>query len=99
MHHITVTNEILKSFQTKDDIGSLYNQRFHITLDDQITWQDDSISLGNNTAYIELSKARMKELKVKLEDEVSVEQKLDFSKYGFKVTEEFTEVLEQVQEE
>lgn len=55
--------------------------------------------MGNNTAYIELSKARMKELKVKLEDEVSVEQKLDFSKYGFKVTEEFTEVLEQVQEE
>ena len=99
MHNVTVTDEILKSFWTKDNTGLLYNKHFHITLNDQITWQSGSVSLGNNTAYIELSKARMKELKVKLEDEVSVEQKLDFSKYGFKVTEEFTEVLEQVQEE
>ena len=95
MHHVTVTDEILKSFWTKDDTGSLYNQRFHITLNDKITWQGGSVSLGNNTAYIALSKARMKELDVHLNDEVSVELKRDFSKYGFEVPEEFTEVLEQ----
>lgn len=95
MHHVTVTDEILKSFWTKEDTGSLYNQRFHITLNGQITWQGGSVSLGNNTAYIALSKARMKELDVHLEDEVSVELKRDFSKYGFEVPEEFTEVLEQ----
>ncbi|NRA13337.1 MAG: hypothetical protein HRT57_15430 [Crocinitomicaceae bacterium] len=95
MHHVTITDEILKSFRVKDDTGSLYNQRFHITLNGQISWQGGSVSLGNNTAYIALSKARMKELDVHLGDEVSVELKRDFSKCGFEVPEEFTEVLEQ----
>jgi hypothetical protein len=95
MHHVVVTDEILKSFWTKEDTGSLYNQRFHISLNGQISWQGGSVSLGNNTAYIALSKARMKELDVHLGDQVSVELKRDFSKYGFDVPEEFTEVLEQ----
>ena len=95
MHHVTVTDEILKSFWTDDDTGSLYNQRFHITLNHQITWQGGSVSLGNNTAYIALSKARMKALDVHLNDEIDVELKRDFSKYGFEVPVEFTEVLEQ----
>lgn len=37
----------------------------------------------------------MKELDVHLNDEISVELKRDFSKYGFDVPEEFIEVLEQ----
>ena len=95
MHHVTVTDEILSSYWTNDDTGSLYNQRFHITINDKVTWQGGSVSLGNNTAYIALSKARMKELDVHLNDTVEVELKRDFSKYGFDVPEEFTEVLNQ----
>lgn len=95
MHHITVTDAILQSFWTDDDKGSLYNQRFHITINDSVTWQGGSVSLGNNTAYIAFSKARMKQLNVDLNDEVNVQLVRDFSKYGFDVPEEFTEVLNQ----
>lgn len=95
MHHITITDEILKSFWTEKDKGSMYNQRFYITVNDSITWQGGSMPLGDNKAYIVLSKARMKKLDVHLNDEVNVELKRDFSKYGFVVPEEFTEVLNQ----
>jgi len=95
MHHITISNEVLKSFWTAEDEGSLYNQRFHITINDTITWQAGTMASGNNNAYIVFSKARMKKLDARLNDEVKVELKRDFSKYGFDVPEEFTEVLNQ----
>ena len=95
MHHITITEEVLKSFWADKDKDSLYNQRFYITINDSITWQGGSMPLGNKSAYIVLSKARMKKLDVHLNDEVKVELKRDFSKYGFDVPEEFTEVLNQ----
>lgn len=98
MHYITVTDAVLKSFWTDDDKGSMYNQRFHITLNNSITWQAGTVSLGNNTAYIVVSKTRMKELDVHLKDEVHVQLKRDYSKYGFEVPEEFIEVLNQDQE-
>lgn len=40
----------------------------------------------------------MKELDVHLNDEVSAELKRDFPKYGFEVSEEFTEITEQYHE-
>jgi len=95
MHHIIVTDTILNTHKTANDKGSLYNQRFKITVNDTVTWQGGSVSLGNNTAYIALSKARMKELDVLLGDEVEVYLERDHSKYGFDVPEEFTEVLNQ----
>ncbi len=94
LHHIVITAEILEKF-INNKTKSKYNQRFRITLNNKITWQAGSTSLGDETAYITVSKARMKELDVHLNDEVSVLLELDTSKYGFDVPEEFTVVLEQ----
>ena len=95
LRHITVSKEILEKFWTEDDNGSLYNQRFIITLNDTIQWQAGSVSLGNNTAYITVSTERMKQLQVDLLDTVNVELERDFSEYGFDVPIEFEEVLNQ----
>lgn len=93
MHYITVHDDVLEAFV--EDGEFLYNQRFYITLNDVITWQAGTVSLGNNAAYITLSKARMKTLDVHYGDEVEVRLKKDSSEFGFDVPEEFTEVLRQ----
>lgn len=93
MHYITVNDAILEAFVEEGEL--LYNQRFHVTLNDLVTWQGGTVSLGNNTAYITLSKARMKKLDVHFGDEVQVSLEKDTSEFGFDVPEEFTEVLKQ----
>lgn len=95
LHHITISEEILQLFHTTEDKGSVFNQRFEITVNECVTWKAGTVSLKNRTAYITLSKARMKELKVALGDTVSFRLKKDTSKYGMDVPEEFTELLRQ----
>lgn len=94
MHHITVEDTILEEFATEAD-ASIYNQRFIVTVNGKVTWRGGTVSLGNNSAYIAFSKARMKELDVHLGDTVEVSLEKDTSKYGFDVPEEFEEVLRQ----
>ncbi len=95
LRYITVSKEILEKFWTKEDEGSIFNQRFIITLNDSVQWQAGSVSLGNNEAYITVSADRMKKLKVDLGDTVKVTLERDFSEYGFEVPIEFEEVLNQ----
>lgn len=94
MSYITVTDAILETFMEEGD-KLLYNQRFDVTVNDQVTWQAGTVSLGNNTAYITFSKARMKAIGVGLGDEVTVYLEKNRSEYGFDVPEEFEEVLRQ----
>jgi hypothetical protein len=95
LRHITVSKKVLEKFWTKEDDGSIFNQRFIITLNDSVHWQAGSVSLGNNEAYITVSADRMKKLKVDLGDTVKVTLERDFSEYGFEVPIEFEEVLNQ----
>ncbi len=94
MHYIIVTNDILDQFLEEND-NSRYNQRFLVTINDQVKWQGGTVSLGNDSAYITLSNARMKALDVHLNDEVSVSLEKDKSEYGFEVPEEFEAVIAQ----
>ena len=94
MSYISVTDEILQEFMEKGD-KLLYNQRFDVTINDQVSWQGGTVSLGNNTAYITFSKARMKEIDVGLGDTVTVQLVKNRLEYGFDVPEEFEEVLKQ----
>lgn len=94
MHHFTVMDEVLAAFcdaKTK----SIYNQRFSITLNDTVTWKGGTVALGNQSAYIAVSKDRMKTLGIHEGDEVSVTLEKDNSKYGLDVPQEFEEVLRQ----
>lgn len=98
LNYITVDAEVLEKFQEKDDSNSVYNQRFVVTMNKSVTWRGGTVSLGNNQAYITLSKARMQKLKVDLGDFVDVCLVKDHSEYGFDVPEEFEEILRQDQE-
>lgn len=95
LNHITVDAEILTKFLKKEDASSVFNQRFIVTINHSVTWKGGTVSLGNNQAYITLSKARMKQLKVDLGDVVEVCLEKDASLYGFDVPEEFEEILRQ----
>jgi len=90
-----VQRELLEKTQTSEDKGSVFNQRFEVTINDKIKWKGGTTALGNDSAYIAFSKARMKEINVQPNDEVDVILTRDTSEYGFDVPEEFSEVLEQ----
>lgn len=94
-HYIEITREELEKTWTDKDKGSIFNQRFVITVNDSVSWHGGSMSLGNDLAYIAISKARMKEARAELGDTVMVSLERDHSKYGFIVPEEFEEVLRQ----
>jgi len=94
MHYITLDAGILESF-ADDQTKSIYNQRFKVTINDAITWQAGSTSLGNGSAYITFSAARMKKIGVRIGDQVSVQLEKDHSEFGFEVAIELREVLEQ----
>lgn len=95
LHYISVTEDILQQHLTEEDTGSVFNQRFQITINETVSWKAGSVSLGNKAAYITLSKARMKQLGVDLGDTVSVLLIKDTSKYGMDVPPEFEELLRQ----
>ena len=94
MSYISVSDEILEQFMEEGD-KLLYNQRFNITVNDEVKWQGGTVSLGNNSAYITFSKDRMKKIDVGLGDTVTVHLEKNRSEYGFDVPEEFDEVLQQ----
>lgn len=93
LRHITISDEVLKLFRKAEDSGSLYNQRFIVTLNNVLTWKAGTVSLGNSTAYITISLARMRQLALDLNDNVTVTLERDYSTYGFDVPIEFEEVL------
>lgn len=95
LFHITIPKEILLKTVQKDHSGSIYNQRFIITIDDKLSWHAGSVSLGNESAYITISKARLKKLDKHLGDKLIVKLEVDTSEFGFEVPEEWTACLEQ----
>ena len=94
-HYLEIDKHLLKEFWSEGDSGSVFNQRFIITVNKTTTWHGGTMALGNNKAYIAISKTRMKEVNAQLDDIVTVELVKDYSKYGFIVPEEFEEVLRQ----
>lgn len=94
LHHIIIEKSILEKTCPENHEGSIYNQRFDVTLNGTVKWKGGSVSLGNETAYITVSQARMKKLDIVRGDTVEVELEPDSSKYGMDVPEEWTESLE-----
>jgi antitoxin component of MazEF toxin-antitoxin module len=94
MSYISVSDDILETFMEEGD-KLLYNQRFDVTVNDGVSWQGGTVSLGNNMAYITFSQARMKQIGVEIGDTVTVQLEKNRSEYGFDVPEEFAEVLRQ----
>ena len=53
------------------------------------------VAYGNGRAYISINKKRLKKFGVELDDEVSLELRLDNSKYGMEMPKELDALLEQ----
>ncbi|MBI1836835.1 MAG: YdeI/OmpD-associated family protein [Flavobacteriia bacterium] len=87
MDIIQQLNTILKS--------NKINHRVIISINDTISWQGGIVALGEGLGYITVSTARMKKLNLHLDDSVSINLKLDNSKYGFDMPEELEELLQQ----
>lgn len=93
LFHITIPKSILQTHIL--DGESLYNQRFHVTVNNKISWRSGTMPLGDESAYITISKARMKDLDVSLGDSISINLEKDTSEFGMEVPIEFEELLRQ----
>mgnify|MGYP003639071529 CR=1 FL=1 len=94
-HYITLTKSQLEQTFSANEKGSIYNQRYTIHINNKVNWKGGSLALGNNQAYIALSKERMKKSNCAFNDTVEVTLERDHSLYGFDVPEEFEELLRQ----
>ncbi|GAA0894389.1 hypothetical protein GCM10009122_40700 [Fulvivirga kasyanovii] len=88
MKYLEVPKEVV------DEFGTL-KIRLVCTVNNSLNFQCGLMALGEGKAYISINAKRMKELGVKLGDEVHVALKKDDSKYGMDVPEELAELLKQ----
>ncbi len=96
-HFFVIGKDVLENFHAPDD-ESLFSKRFEITINNKVNWRGGSMVLGEGRSYLTISKARMKELNVALDDEIMIELEKDNSEYGMDVPTEFQEVLAQDKE-
>lgn len=94
LHYLEVSSEALSALNDNQEIGK-FNQRVIIKVNDKIEWQAGIVALGEGKGYITLSKARMKELGVQLEDKVNFTLTKDHSEYGHEFPLELQEVFTQ----
>lgn len=88
MKYLEIPKEVV------DEFGTL-KIRLVCTVNNSLTFQCGLMALGEGKAYISINAKRVKELGVKLGDEVHVALKKDDSKYGMDVPEELAELLKQ----
>lgn len=91
MHYLEIPQEVVQQ------LGTL-KQRLHCTVNAKVKFQCGLMALGEGKAYISISKKRMQELGVKLEDTVTVKLEKDDSTYGTEMPAEMEELLRQDEE-
>ena len=89
MHYLDIPPAVLKK------LTNGLKSRWICTVNDSLSFQCGMMPLGKGGAFIMLSKKRMKELNVLLNDKVTVELSPDNSEFGMPVPEELVEVFAQ----
>jgi hypothetical protein len=79
-------------------LGGTLNIRLLCTVNNKLTFQCGLVALGQGDAYITINLARMKKLKLKTGDTVTVKLEKDESEYGLPMSEELEAVLHQDEE-
>jgi Bacteriocin-protection, YdeI or OmpD-Associated/Domain of unknown function (DUF1905) len=87
MHYVFIPSEIIQK------MGGSFSKRCHISVNQKVRWQGGFMALGEGNAYISISKKRMKEAGVELNDFVDVLLEEDNSEYGMDVPEELVAVF------
>ncbi|MBL6445130.1 DUF1905 domain-containing protein [Fulvivirga sp. 29W222] len=88
MKYLEIPKEVV------DEYGTM-KIRLVCTVNNVLSFQCGLMALGKGKAYISINAKRMKELGVKLGDQVQVALEKDNSKYGMDVPEELEELLKQ----
>lgn len=88
-HYLEVPQEIIQK------LGGKINLRVICTINDSISFQTGLMALGLGSAYITVNNKRLKQLRVKLGDNVLVSLREDTSEYGMEMPEELNELLAQ----
>lgn len=89
MRYLLIPNEIVMQ------LGGSFSIRLWCTANEKVKWQCGLTALGNGDAYISLNAQRLKQLKAKPDDEVTLSLEKDDSEFGLEVPEELKELLEQ----
>lgn len=92
MHYLEIPSEVVQ------ELGGKMTMRLHCTVNSKITFQCGLMALGEGKAYISISKKRMQEIGVKLDDDVTVSLEKDDSTYGTEMPDEMDELLRQDEE-
>lgn len=94
LKHIVIPYDLL--IQTKKNTHkSPYQQRFYISINGCEPWQAGTVALGDDSAYITVKSALLKQMALQVGDFVQVQLKSDDSEYGMPVSEELLELLRQ----
>lgn len=88
MHYMFIPSSIVT------ELGGGFSRRLIATVNNQISWQCGLMSLREGHAYISITNKRMKELGVKLGDNIELKLEEDPSKYGVEMPEELQAVLD-----
>lgn len=94
LHYIAIPSNVLLQLNDGEEKGK-FNQRVIIEVNNSINWHGGIVALGEGKGYVAISKARMKELNVQLEDVVQIRISKDTSDYGHEIPIELSEVLNQ----
>lgn len=94
LHYLEIPSNVLVQLNDGEEKGK-FNQRVIIEVNKKISWQGGIVALGEGKGYVTISKSRMKELGVELDDLVNLDISKDTSDYGHEVPIELSEVLKQ----
>ncbi|MFD2247718.1 YdeI/OmpD-associated family protein [Pontibacter ruber] len=92
MHYLEVPAEVVQQ------LGGKFNVRLLCTVNSALTFQCGLVALGSGSGYISLNAKRMKELGVRVGEQVQVNLRKDESRYGMEMPAELAELLEQDEE-
>lgn len=94
LHYLHIPSEVLSKLNNGEEIGK-FNQRVIVRVNDNVEWQAGVVALGEGNAYIAISMARMKKLRIERYDNVHISLVKDNSQYGHEFPLELLEVLAQ----
>lgn len=95
LEHLAGTRYLLVPNEIVEKLGGSFSIRLWCMVNEKIKWQCGLVALGTGDAYISINAQRIKQLKAKEGESLTVALEIDDSEYGLEVPEELKELLDQ----
>ncbi|GLU54273.1 YdeI/OmpD-associated family protein [Dyadobacter frigoris] len=95
LEHLAGTRYLLVPNEIVEKLGGSFSVRLWCTVNEKVKWQCGLVALGTGDAYISINAQRIKQLKAKEGESLTVALEIDDSEYGLEVPEELKELLDQ----